>query len=282
MTEEKRDLMAMDDHLNPNLPDFMREDAASGTEDLGQYVRPPRLKVIQKSAHPPLCDNFSTGDVIMMPQQLLVAPVNKEAKAGESFFFNPVFFFAEYVSWNPIQLKGKEPAIIERSFDRNSAVAQKARDPDRRKEVMNPDAAPDKQMFIRHVEHLNFIGLLVDHEYSGLPIVLSFSKGEARTGQNFASLIKMRRGPLWGMQFECFSKHRPGTGEGDWYGIDVINPSEESGVTPWILDEAAYKRRCDLHEELKEQFESRLIIVEHGDDDVVDEEREEGNAQSPF
>lgn len=250
--------------ISSQVPAFMQEDSSMGTDALVNFIRPGRVKIKQKQAHEPLSSMFADGTLVMMPQML------KIADPGEPFFFAPLFFFVEWCSWNPLQLKGKENAIAARSFDINSDIARKARDAELRVEE-HPDSTPKKPMFIKHVEHLNFIGNVLGSEYGELMLVLSFSRSEHKSGSNFATLIRMRKAPIFGSVFEGRSVHRPGNEQGDWWGIDMLNPSSESGVHPFIQDPALYQARKEDHILLRSKHEEGSIIVEHGDDDVESE-----------
>jgi len=196
-----------------------------------------------------------------MPDELVVAP------AGAGFHIVPLFFYVEFCLWNPIQLRGKEPAIVERSFDANSDIAKRAMCADTR-EV-------DYEGFKRrYVEHLNFLVAL--HGEDVPPIIMSFAKGEYTNGRRFFSLLSNRRkAPLYGCVFECKTGMRARNGY-EWYGYELQNPSEESGVDPWVTDKATYEMYREFHMKAHDAFASQTLETRYGDDEeasatVVDE-----------
>lgn len=248
------------------VPEFM-QGVATGTEELAGFIQPPRLKAVQPLSQSPY-DQFSPGDIVATPQLLVVAEMpyenNKPTNEGTPFYFVPIFFFAEYCTWNPIALKGKADAIVARSIDSQGEIAAKARDRNLRSQL-HPEGLKDeegKELYITHVEHLNYVSVIVgDHPMAGTPIVQSFSKGEHKAGTNFAMLIKMRKAPLFGCQFEARCHFRVGP-KGKWYGWDVTNPSEDSGVAPFVSDKAQFEELKTLHEEMKAAHADDAIRVD--------------------
>lgn len=245
------------------LPAFMREDT-TGMDGLGKIITPPRLKIIQGSASPELKAEFNEGDLIISPQNILVSPVKlndnqKPTGEGEPFAFVPVCWFIDYLVENPIDYKGTEPYIRDRSTDPNSDIGRRARNPDTwtAPHPERPVDAQGKHQFIRFVECYNFVvfPLGID-ELAGMPIVLSFSKTTHKVGSNLASLLSMRGGgPIYGHVFQLHSKAE-NNAKGDYYGLVVSNPRmEDVGVGPNIQDEAEYKFLAKQCEELSGRVE---------------------------
>ena len=222
------------------LPDFLVDQEIKGIEELKQYVRPPYIKIIQKNAGPELLAAFGTGDVVLSPTNSLITEMEVDGKGRivegqiSSFKFVPIMFWVEWCTWNPYKLKGQEPAIIYRTTDVNDPIVAKSKSKQLRFEP-HPKYLEDPTMQIRHVEHLNFLVCLYDHALgSEEPCVMSFAKGEHFSGQKFASLIKMRKTSLYNCVFEAVVTYRPGDGSGDWYGLDIENPSDS---VPWVKKE---------------------------------------------
>ncbi len=244
------------------LPGYMAG-APLGTEDLEQYIIPPRIKVVQKQADELLLSKFNVGDVILVPNQLVVAEMTVDDRGrptddAESFFVVPVYFYAEWCTWNPIQMRGQTAAIRERSQDPKSTIAQKAKNAELRYEP-HPD---NPEYNIRHVEHLNFIVLIRDHSaFTDEPCIVSFSRGEHGAGQRFCSLLRMRKAPIYGCVFQCRVGPRNNQ-QGDWFGIDVANPDEPH--PPWVTEDEfeAYK---ELHGKFAELHKGAKIRVEYED-----------------
>lgn len=249
-----------------DLPAFM-QGVDAGVEDLGQFIKPPRLKIVQKQSGEAFSD-FDTGDLIIVPQRQLVVPVIKNEKGkstevGEPFFFVPLFFFPEWCLWNPIEMKGTLPPIRERTTDPKSPMVAKARNP-KLWHVPCPEKPDGKPC--RYVEHLNFIVVLVGKpEFSGMPMIMSFSKGEHQSGSSFAALVKMRRAPMFGCQFMANTRFRDNA-KGDWYGFDVTNPPGDSGVTPFIQEEDVFKQLQKMNADLKEAHAKSMIVVDYDDE----------------
>lgn len=240
-------------------PSFMQGETDMGTELLSQFVLPPRVKVIQKMADSDVFGDFEFGDVVLMPQKLGLAG------EGEPFYFVPLLFFPEWCTINPIQMKGNLPMIRERSLDIRSAIARKAQDATLR----NAEPCPEnKELRLSHVEYLTFICLVLRHEtIAGLPIALSFSKAEHKHGSQLASLIKLRRAPLYGCIFEGKSSKGPPrkNAKGEWAGIDVTNPTSEGCPPPFVTNAAEFAQLKDMHLQMKSAYEQKLIQVEYDD-----------------
>ena len=250
----------------PATPQWMNVEDDHSIDDLKQYVRPPRVKVVQALSDTELVDAFGVGSVVLLPQGSPVMEMKFDEKARpcldqvEPMLFTPLFFFAEFVCWNPLALKGTVPAIRERSFDPNSDIAKKAQNPNLRTEVYPEDPSHE----IQYCEHLNFV---VAIEGVDDPCVLSFARAEFSMGQKFASMAKMRaqRGcPLYGGVYAAYIGHRVNN-KGNWYGLDIANPPED--VSPFV-DEAVFEQYKALHEELKQQHADALIRVDYEDESV--------------
>jgi hypothetical protein len=253
---------------NDNLPDYLKPALAdTGTEDMGQFIVPPRIKIVQPVSRGEYKDKFSPGDTVLVPQMIRVTGLqvdekNRPKTESDGVIFTPLFFFAEYCLWNPLEAKGNMPMIRESSFDPGSVLAIKARDSKRRLEPC-PEI-PDKMM--RYVEHLNFVVLIHAEGLNMLPAIMSFSRAEHRSGTNFAALIKMRMAPMYGCKFAFRTRYREND-KGQWYGIDVENPPEAMGS---FVDEATFKYTSFQYNELKKAHADRSIRVDHDFDDVVE------------
>ena len=256
------------------LPAFMQDDRKLGLETVLQYVRPPRLKIVQALAADSIKAKFNIGDIILMPHMELVAPMkmderNQPLADGAPIHFVPLFMFVEYITWNPLSLRGQVPSMAARSFDPKSEIARKARDPELRIEKYKDDP----KLSIKHVEHLNYIVVPVnDHPFMGTQMVLSFSRGDHRFGTNFANLIALRKAPICGCNFELHA-HFEKNNKGQWYAPHVTNPSTASGLSPWV-DKVLYDVLREQHVELKTAFEEGRIDIDHSDDDVDPAEAE--------
>jgi hypothetical protein len=242
----------------------------TGLEEVSRYVIPPRLKIVQPLSDQTLKDSFNVGDVIIQPQMVSVAPMlydgAKCLNEGTAFHLVPLFFWAEWCIHNNIKLKGQEPYIFDRTLDPKSEVAQRAINP---KLWSGPHPEKGDEFPIRYVEHLNYVFVLIgEHELAGTPIVASFFKAEHKTGRNFAGLAKLRRAPLFGCQYEARCKMRKNN-SGNWFGIDISNPSTASGVSPFVQEQEHYKVYEALYYEFKKYHADEVLRVDYDENEVV-------------
>lgn len=264
----KKDISTNITKITPNIPDYMVADQGAGLDALKQYVIPPRIKIVQKQASQNLLDKFGVGDVILAPMGSTIVEMPRDPKGkvieGTKVQFDivPLFFYPEWIAWNPLETKGSEPAIRYRTNDPTDPIVVKARNPKLRFEPYPGDKTG--KMFIRNVEHLNYIVVLHGHPLGTTPCVLSFSRGESFAGANFAGLLKMRASAIYGGRYTCVVNHRIRQ-LGDWYGIDVVNPEEN----PWVTEEEYAKFR-ELHNEFQTLYKESRLRVAHDEDDGVD------------
>jgi hypothetical protein len=251
---------------NDNLPTFMQA-VETGAEDMGQFIVPPRIKIVQPVSRGEYKEKFAPGDAVLIPQMIKVTGLildekNRPTNESDGVVFTPLFFFPEYCLWNPLESKGTLPMIRESSFDPQSHLAAMARDPSRR-EMPCPEM-PDKKM--RCVEHLNFVILIHAEGLNMLPAVMSFSRAEHRSGSNFIALMKMRMAPIYGCKFVFRTRYREND-RGQWYGIDVENPPEAVGG---FVDEETFAFTKFQYLELKKAHENRILQVNHDDEDTLE------------
>ena len=243
-----------------NVPAFMAEEEVLGIEALKEFITPPFIKVIQKSAADELLQVFNPGDVILSPANALIAEMPRNEKgrtlegAKTAFQIIPLFFYVEWITWNPIQLKGAEPSIVYRTIDPNDPIVAKSRSTTLRSEKHSTRP----ELLIRHVEHMNFLVLLHKHELGSEPAILSFSRGNWRAGSKFASLIQMRKAPIYGCVFDAIVSLRNNP-KGDWYGYDMANPEEGS---PWVSEEE-YAKCKELHEMFTKYHKEQKIQAQY-------------------
>ena len=259
----------MSDLIVNQLPDYLSVPKGEmGTEEMSQYIIPPRVKLIQPTTKGAYREKFSEGDMVLTPQMIKITGLefddNKKRALGYSseVIFTPLFFFVEWCCWNPQEAK-ELPMIREQTFDPKHIIAAKAKDAKRRVEPC-PEF-PEKN--IRFVEHLNFIVAFHGDGFNALPpAILSFSRSEHRSGTNFMTLLKMRNAPMYGCKFAMNVQFREND-QGVWYGIDVKNPGEAVG--PFVTAEqfAVTKK---TYTELKEAHEARQLRVDYADDDVLE------------
>ena len=266
-----------------NVPEYMRGDD-TGTDKLKQYQRPGRVKVVHKMAGEKILKSFGHGDIIVVPTGLRVSTIDRDDKGnpadeGKPFHFVPVGFYVEWCLWNDIKSKGSAPAVLARSMDPKSKIARLAQSPD----TWIADHPTAAGLKVRYVEHLNFIVLLLDAEEApATPTVMSFFKGSHEQGVQLSTLINLRSpAPMYGCVFEGRAGRGPNTSE-DYYVIYPSNPSEESGVKPF-LEQADYEFARDTYKELAELVSTNEISVDFEDDDeTIDVMSESAEVEAPY
>lgn len=245
-------------------PDYLKDEEVVGLEGLKKYVILPFIKVIQKSAAKELADIFQVGDLIASGSNSLIAQMKvddkfKSLETGNPFYFVPLFFYPEWCTWSPFEERGNAPAIIERSLDPGCAIAAKSNNPKLRVEKIDTEWG---ELSCRHVEHLAFVVTLWNHPLAGTPMILSFQKGEHGTGRAFSSLISLRKSSPFSCIFQGVSTYRPGTGKGDWYGIQPSNPNPEDddGAQPWVPEEEREIFK-GIHADMKKAYDEKRLIA---------------------
>lgn len=281
-TNENPSVLVVRETQELAVPDFMQEDSELGKEDLTKYIKPPRLKVVQRNADEQYRQQFDAGDVILIPQMVLVAAVKRDERdrpveRGTAFAFVPLLFFPEWITVNPMAYKGSEPFIRDRSLDPKSEIAFKAQSPETWEEPhpTRPKTDDGKDAKIRHQECLNFVVVILG--VAGLeaqPVVMSFSKTAHRTGSNLAMLINMRRNaPIFGCVFEAHVEGRKNA-KGEWLGLAVGNPAE-TGFGPTITNARDYQALKTLHYVLKGR-----ILVDY--EDIAEDLAANGSGEDKF
>lgn len=243
----------------------------------------PRLKLIQDMTDRSVKERFGEGTLIIRPGDVVVA--GYKGKNGPEFFeFVPLAFFAEFLKIADLNDK-ESGTVVERTFDRNSLLAERARDPGRRVELYpgHETRDHDKQWKYRYVESLRFPGLIYgNHELRGTPIVLSFERGEFNQGVNFCSAVKMRKQtietedgdirvtiPLYlqvwkfNVGYREFDKKR-------WFGLDFA-----PGEVPTV-DASDFEEMKSQHEELRALHAANRIQVDGDDRETLDDAPTDG------
>lgn len=235
------------------VPTFMNDVEDQGLDALKNYIIPPRIKIVQRTSGD-IYGAFQPGAVVVTPQLFEVT-----AEPQDPIHFVPIFFFPEWCLWNPIQMNGTLPMIRERTVDPQDPMVALCRDP---KRWTIP--CPENESFeCRYIEHLNFIILVVNNPSLDMMLLhLSFFRAEHRTGTMFAGLIKMRHAPLYGCQFEMRTSQRTNPA-GTWFGFDIGQPHEDSGITPFIQDETLFNTYHALHDEMHTAHEQVMLRPEY-------------------
>ena len=255
MSEEETKIVANVPSSEVAVPDYLKEyEGETGTEDVVLFVKPPRLKIVQKQANDELLKQFNVGDLIVTPARELVA------EEGEKFAFAPIFFWAEWCTWNPYELKDTMDTIAERTTDPNHPLVAKCRSPKLRQELW-PEQFKGKDIYLRHCEHLNYAIEILSGPFASSVVIQTFLRAQHQDGTNFAQLIQMRKAPLFSMQFEAQTYFKEYSGN-SWRGLRVSNPA----TVDKFASVAEFEARKELYHEFKKAHESEGIQVDFDDD----------------
>jgi len=275
--EPERDLTKFD---APTLPSYLQTHTEEDTslDTMQEFRVIARVKMIQSMASSELLELFDPGDVIASPVNQLICKHEKGEQ--NSFRVVPLMFFPEWCKRS--DRKDMEARfILERSFDADSVLARRSKDPRQREEKYDGD-----KYVAKYCEHLNFIILIYDptHEFHMETFALSYSVGEHFAGANFISACSMRggasnRAPLWSQVWDLVPIFRD-RGTNKWWGMDHRSPpvDEEGNSQGFILEEEVELFK-GLHEELFELHAKKLIIVDQseGDEDAEPTDDSNGN-----
>lgn len=224
---QQNDLSVVPDDLNF----FMKshEEIPSGLEVARQFIAPSFLKIVQASSKQELKQKFSTGDMIVTPDNVLFATTNNGNQIlseSSRIPFTAIFFFVDWAVWNPVQLSkaGSVQAVRSRTSDQNSEIAKRAKSFDKSVNMQPyPEDPNNPELRLRFIEHLNFICLFNLEGWQEKPILISFFKGSYKNGSTFISTANMRKYPMFTCQFEIFSRYTTNPA-GDYYALVADNP----------------------------------------------------------
>lgn len=249
-------------------PDYLGTDIV-GVDSMKSLQVFPRFKIVQKQADAEILKQYGSGDVIIVPEMKQVTSMPRlkngqpDLENSPHFKLVPLFFYFEWLTINPIEMKGVMPTIAGRTLNPNDPLVAKSKNQKLRQEPLLDDNGKQimkdgKPLFIRHIENICFICTLFDHPLAGDLTdytTLSFAKGEWFAGSRWANLIRQRKASIYANIFEAQVVFRDNKRGQDWLGVDVNNPTEGS---PWVSDEQ-YKLFGKVHDELEALFKERRI-----------------------
>lgn len=255
-----------------SLPAHLADHETFGLDMLSDFVTPPRAKVVQRQSDAMLEKGFDPGDIVAVPLNVPIAPIEKDGKGkaqkkGVFFHVVPLFFYPEWILWNPIETKGTLDAIKARSLDPKSEIAIRSRDANTRT-VICPDlpSKDGKPIHCRYVEHLTFISTIVDEDHAlyGMPIAFSFQRASHSAGRNWAALIRMKNAPVCGCNYAVQSVYQSNA-QGQWFQPEVTNPVL---MSPYVQDPDKFTLFKSLHEDFKKAYEQNRLQVDHDDSEI--------------
>lgn len=226
---------------------------SDGTEGMGDFLRPQRIKFVQALTDSAVKALMPEGTMYLSPSNVPIL------EPGEGFIFVPLLWWPTWEIHNPA---GTKPFIVERSYDRDSEIGRRSRDEKLRDGELNGHK-------VKYVESLNFIILPLMPDTPINPAVISFAKGEHRTGTHLINLVKMRTGVhMVGCCFEATSTTKDNGKGQKWTGLSIANPTDPSHR--WVDDPDLYHHLHELHNTLKAHIED----LEYDDTDEVAENGE--------
>lgn len=265
--EEKKGVLQTISHSNLPVPAFMQEDEGLGTEVLSQFVRPPYVKIIKSQAKSELKEKWGEGSAVLFPSEIVLCK-----KQDEGFLMVPLFFYVEYCVMNPIQVKTLS-MMRDRTFDPTSEIAKRARDP----KAWTMPCPENKEFKIKYVEMLNFIFTPFQDGLPQMPCIMSFSRGEHRTGRMLSSMIQAKKASICGQVYRAkIGMHKYAQGEYEGWGFDFETPEPA-----FVTDPATYASFKDTHLMLKKKHEDGLIRADY-DEDTAEEAATAPSASSEF
>lgn len=243
-----------------DAPAWLLDHAGQDTsfKEAEEYRILPRLRIVQNTHPKVIRDTLGEGTAALFPSNSVVAA------EGSPFQIVPVMFYKEFILWNDRKDKSS-PAIAERTFDKDSALAARARDFKRMYEPYGDPSVGFKQRFC---EQLVFPSIIYgDHPLSGTVASLLFTRGEFKVGRDLLNSMMMRKVsgqivPIWAQVWELLSAGREKEGN-SWYGFDYRNPTSGEAYIPQNLVEGMREE----HARLTDLFNKRRLSVDMSDAD---------------
>lgn len=253
--------------LSKDVPDWMAADG--GETSLDQFITPPRLKVVQGTAKPPLSDLFNPGDVCLTPLNVCVA------EKGKPFTVVPLFMFAEWLETNPLEAG---QFIRARTLDPKHPIAIKSRSPETRREPWDAGhGGNDPTKFVSFVETLNFIMAIVGHpDLTGTMCSVGFAKTEHKTGGALSAMIRLRGVKMFGTVWDVRTSQRTND-KGAWWGLNFSQHAEDAGI---VTDRESYEFFKAEADKLRAAHLQQRLVVEQ--DYSEDEAAQAGNGGASF
>lgn len=217
-----------------------------GLENIHQFLRPARLKIVQPMAGEQF-QAFTAGDCVVVPAM---------QEIPQPFRFTPIFFFPQWCLHNPIAMKGQLPFIRQFTLDANDPLAKMCQNPATRVQPCPENPATQCEAH----EHLNFV--IIVEGMPDMPILCSFFKGEHKSGSTLLQMAKMRDADIFASIFEAKTSQRNNT-KGRWWGLDFTNPA----TNQWV-GQGAYEHYKDLHLLYAKGHAEKLLVADLDDEPI--------------
>lgn len=241
------------------VPDFMKKDAGKGTENLSAAdLEIPRLQLLQ-SLSPQVVSGeerpgtfyhtILEGAIGKKGLPLRVVPIHADIKfmlwrprhEGGGILARAELGEGGEYYWNPADTEfdvkpyKDRPTVVK--WATKNTVSESGLDKFGSMDPADPNSQPAA------VKMWNFVVVLPDHPHLG-PMVLTFQRGQAKTGANFSSKVKFADGvPSFGQIFGMSAK-LDNTGAGDFFNVGLTRIG-------YVEDEEQYSAYRALYENFK-------------------------------
>ena len=222
-----------------------------GVDRASKYQTVNRLSIIQSSSKSERKQEFGEGAVAMFPDGI------KVCEPDGKIIVVPVLFFPTWEIWSDYADKDSD-TILDQVFEEQHEIARRSKQKDLRTEKYGEGGRYTKV----YVESLNLVVRIETGDAKGEMCILSFNKGEHRVGRTMAGMIRRSPTDIFGRRVELTISLR--TGDNEWFGFDLNNPSAEDGG-PWVA-EADIPILEALHIEADAAYKARLIAINRDDD----------------
>jgi hypothetical protein len=223
--------------------------------NLDKYRILPRIGIAHGVGMDEVVDAVGLGSACIPKTKTLIA------LKGQPFSLVPVFGYTEYIHWRDRRDKSG-PHQIAQTFDPTHEIAIKSQKKDLREKEYPGSNDPSKPFIMRYCEHVCIAAVIYSGDQKGAEVLFSFSRGEYKTGSQFANQITGRR--LNGMPVHSYLQvwtAKVGThdnsktgGSNKWFGFD-FEPAEHPGLV--APDEAPEFEAA--HNRMADAFEKKLL-----------------------
>lgn len=234
-----------------SLPEHLRnlgDDQKEGLEESAKYQATPMIKVVHPTSKPDILEEFGAGSALL--GGMLLAGFEEKVRCNLLFF---------WPSWTHRRDNADQSDnfIIEESFDPNSELAARCRNPKLR-EVPYP---ANPKMFYKNAEQLNFIMQTLDESNdvpAGTVFIVAWSLGGHKVAKRLNSYTNGVGCPLY-CNVISLEVTKSSNAVNEWYQLD------------WSLEEEKEKRfitqeqllGCkDAHVSLKEGHANKVAAAQ--------------------
>ena len=190
------------------LPAWAADLEPTGTEELGQFVRTPRLRVMQSQTDRVLVDQHGEGSPVIMPDGV------KVAEYQHPFDVVTVAFWPTWAKVGDVNDTESDFIMLE-SWDADSELARRAKSPSLREESYGAG----NKYTAKYQEHLNFAVIIDSGPATGMPCLINFSSGSWQTGSTLSGYLRRRQCPLYINRVKFVTEPRSNKRNQSWFDL---------------------------------------------------------------